>query len=133
MDFHLSDWANLLLRWTHLLAGISWIGSSFYFMWLDSHLTVPEQTKSDVEGELFDAQVPSTVLGEIVVEPRDVGGEISLARPPGQVEDALCRLLLEGRAPGFRRKTVEEIEALEPEGGMRSRIGFVGARDERLA
>jgi uncharacterized membrane protein len=53
MDFHFAEWANLLLRWAHLLTGISWIGSSFYFMWLDSHLTLPEKPKADVEGELW--------------------------------------------------------------------------------
>lgn len=31
--------AQLLLRWAHLIVGISWIGASLYFMWLDSHLT----------------------------------------------------------------------------------------------
>jgi uncharacterized membrane protein len=34
----LGDWANLLLRWTHFIAGIAWIGSSFYFIWLDRAL-----------------------------------------------------------------------------------------------
>ncbi|MBV9438386.1 MAG: urate hydroxylase PuuD, partial [Candidatus Eremiobacteraeota bacterium] len=24
------DWLNLLVRWAHLIAGISWIGASFY-------------------------------------------------------------------------------------------------------
>jgi uncharacterized membrane protein len=32
------DWASLLLRWAHIVAAISWIGSSFYFMGLDSSL-----------------------------------------------------------------------------------------------
>lgn len=32
------DWASLLLRWAHIVAAIGWIGSSFYFMWLDSSL-----------------------------------------------------------------------------------------------
>ena len=36
------EWVNLGLRWFHLIAGISWIGSSFYFMWLDSHLVDDE-------------------------------------------------------------------------------------------
>lgn len=49
----LMEWLNLFLRWTHLLTGIAWIGSSFYFMWLDSALTPPETKKSDVEGELW--------------------------------------------------------------------------------
>src|SRR6266540_1702430 len=33
MTIWLGDWANLLLRWTHFIAGIAWIGSSFYFSW----------------------------------------------------------------------------------------------------
>jgi len=32
----LYEWASLLLRWTHIVAGIAWIGSSFYFMHLDA-------------------------------------------------------------------------------------------------
>ena len=34
-------WLNLAIRWLHLTAGIAWIGSSFYFVWLDNHLTPP--------------------------------------------------------------------------------------------
>ncbi len=49
----LSDWANLLLRWGHFIAGIAWIGSSFYFIWLDRALTKPEQPKPGVEGDLW--------------------------------------------------------------------------------
>lgn len=49
----LTDWANLGLRWFHLIAGIGWIGSSFYFIWLDSNLTVPEPPRERVEGELW--------------------------------------------------------------------------------
>lgn len=48
-----NDWANLLLRWTHLIAGIAWIGSSFYFIWLDRHLEAPRGDKPDVEGQLW--------------------------------------------------------------------------------
>ena len=49
----LSDWANLLLRWAHFIAGIAWIGSSFYFIWLDRALTRPEQARPGVEGDLW--------------------------------------------------------------------------------
>ena len=49
----LADWANLLLRWTHFIAGIAWIGSSFYFIWLDRALTRPEHAKAGVEGDLW--------------------------------------------------------------------------------
>jgi uncharacterized membrane protein len=50
---HLGDWANLLLRWIHLIAGIGWIGSSFYFIWLDRALTAPVRPRPGVEGELW--------------------------------------------------------------------------------
>ena len=49
----LGDWANLLLRWAHFIAGIAWIGSSFYFIWLDRALTKPEQPRAGVEGDLW--------------------------------------------------------------------------------
>lgn len=49
----LGDWANLLLRWTHFIAGIAWIGSSFYFIWLDRALTKPQHPKPGVEGDLW--------------------------------------------------------------------------------
>src|SRR5688572_30545207 len=49
----LGDWVNLLLRWTHFIAGIAWIGSSFYFIWLDRALTKPAQPRPGVEGDLW--------------------------------------------------------------------------------
>lgn len=53
MSAHLNEWLNLFIRWMHLVAGIAWIGSSFYFVWLDSHLEKPKENKPDVEGELW--------------------------------------------------------------------------------
>ena len=56
METYLLDWANLLLRWLHVIVAIAWIGSSFYFVFLDSSLTPPEdeQLKKDgVSGELW--------------------------------------------------------------------------------
>jgi len=53
MTSWLSDWANLLLRWAHFIAGIAWIGSSFYFIWLDRALTKPAQARPGVEGDLW--------------------------------------------------------------------------------
>ncbi|HEY4002139.1 MAG TPA: urate hydroxylase PuuD [Candidatus Xenobia bacterium] len=53
MSANLHEWAHLLLRWFHIIAGIMWIGDSFYFMWLDSHLTRPEPARDQVEGELW--------------------------------------------------------------------------------
>ena len=53
MESVLSEWLNLVLRWIHLITGIAWIGSSFLFMWLDSHLEKPDPPKKGVEGELW--------------------------------------------------------------------------------
>ena len=43
MDAYVVDWLNLLARWLHFVAGIAWIGSSFYFIWLDNHLEAPRR------------------------------------------------------------------------------------------
>ena len=48
METYLVDWFNLLVRWLHLIAGIAWIGASFYFVWLDNHL-VPAARPADRE------------------------------------------------------------------------------------
>ncbi|MGE3975258.1 MAG: urate hydroxylase PuuD [Bdellovibrionales bacterium] len=46
-------WIEYLLRFSHLVAGIAWIGSSFYFIWLDSSFLPPEKPRKNVEGELY--------------------------------------------------------------------------------
>ena len=51
MAFDLGEWLNLAIRWLHLVAGIAWIGSSFYFVWLDNHLRQPAE--GDASGELW--------------------------------------------------------------------------------
>lgn len=46
-------WLEYLLRFSHLVAGIAWIGSSFYFIWLDSSFLPPQTPRRNVEGEVF--------------------------------------------------------------------------------
>jgi uncharacterized membrane protein len=56
MESYFLDWANLLLRWAHVITVIAWIGASFYFVFLDLSLTAPgdEQMKREgVTGELW--------------------------------------------------------------------------------
>ncbi|MFM8623902.1 MAG: urate hydroxylase PuuD [Betaproteobacteria bacterium] len=56
MESYLLDWVNLLLRWVHVITAIAWVGSSFYFVFLDSSLTAPEseQLRRDgATGELW--------------------------------------------------------------------------------
>lgn len=50
METYLLDWANLLLRWLHVITAIAWVGSSFYFVFLDSSLVPPKDEKLRAEG-----------------------------------------------------------------------------------
>ena len=53
---YLLDWVGLLVRWLHVIAGIAWIGASFYFVWLDNHLQPlrdDESADPGVAGELW--------------------------------------------------------------------------------
>jgi uncharacterized membrane protein len=53
---YLLDWGALLVRWLHLIAGVAWIGASFYFVWLDNHLlplAAAEAADAGVAGELW--------------------------------------------------------------------------------
>ena len=49
----ISDWVALLLRWTHVIAGIAWIGSSFYFVALDAGLKRSDTLDAGVGGEAW--------------------------------------------------------------------------------
>ncbi len=56
MEAYAGDWLQLLIRWVHLITGIAWIGSSFYFVWLDNHLLAPkaqEDADKGIGGELW--------------------------------------------------------------------------------
>ena len=43
LDPTISEWLNLILRWTHVFAGIMWVGTTYYFTWLDARLTEEEK------------------------------------------------------------------------------------------
>ena len=56
MDPYLSDWLTILLRWLHVVAGIAWIGASFYFVRLDLSLRTPRDERdadAGVAGEFW--------------------------------------------------------------------------------
>jgi uncharacterized membrane protein len=38
VDPYANEWLQFLARWLHVMAGIVWIGTSFYFVALDNHL-----------------------------------------------------------------------------------------------
>ena len=57
LDPYVSDWLDLLLRWLHVIAAMAWIGTSFYFVLLDSSLRAPrspDDVKDGVGGELWE-------------------------------------------------------------------------------
>ena len=47
IDPTLSEWLNLLFRWTHVFAGIMWVGTTYYFTWLDARLTEEEKAAAN--------------------------------------------------------------------------------------
>jgi uncharacterized membrane protein len=56
LDAYLTDWLNLLFRWLHVIAAMAWIGTSFYFVFLDNALRPPEQARdreAGATGELW--------------------------------------------------------------------------------
>lgn len=55
MDAYFLDWANLLMRWLHVITAIAWIGSSFYFVFLDNNLLAP--TAEDLKAKGADGAI----------------------------------------------------------------------------
>ncbi len=57
MEAHYLEFLGMLVRWLHIIAGVAWIGSSFYFIWLDNSLDPPapgsDNAKKGVAGELW--------------------------------------------------------------------------------
>ena len=50
LDSYTTEWLNLLARWLHVIAGIAWIGSSFYFIALDYKLEPPKDRADAADG-----------------------------------------------------------------------------------
>jgi len=56
MEAYLLEWVNLLLRWVHVITAIAWIGSSFYFVFLDNNLlkpNSPDLLEKGVDGAMW--------------------------------------------------------------------------------
>ncbi|MFP4126182.1 MAG: urate hydroxylase PuuD [Alphaproteobacteria bacterium] len=70
MDAYWLDWLELVLRWAHVIFAIAWIGTSFFFMWLDASLEPPA---ADAD--------------------REVGGESWLVHSGGFYRMQKCRLV----------------------------------------
>jgi len=47
LDPTISEWLNLIFRWIHVFAGIMWVGTTYYFTWLDARLTEEEKAAAN--------------------------------------------------------------------------------------
>ena len=54
MEPFLADWLNFVIRWGHMVAGIAWIGTSFYFVALDFSLKTRDGLPAGVRGEAWE-------------------------------------------------------------------------------
>lgn len=74
IDPKLSEWLNLIFRWIHVFAGIMWVGTTYYFTWLDARLTEEEQAAAGGKP----AQIWMVHSGGFyVVEKRKIPDELS--------------------------------------------------------
>jgi uncharacterized membrane protein len=53
MESVLTEWLSLLVRWLHVVAGMAWIGSSFYFIHLDLSLKPRSGLPQGVQGDAW--------------------------------------------------------------------------------
>ncbi len=73
----LADWANLLIRWGHMIAGIGWIGTSFYFIALDLSLKKREKMKDGVMGTAWEVHGGGFYhVEKFTVAPRELPGDL---------------------------------------------------------
>ena len=53
VSYILLEWTEFLVRWLHVIAGIAWIGSSFYFIALDLSLINRKDIPKEAHGEAW--------------------------------------------------------------------------------
>src|SRR4051812_32235466 len=53
IDPQISEWISQILRWTHVITAVAWIGSSFYFIHLDLSLKKRQGLQEGVGGEAW--------------------------------------------------------------------------------
>ena len=71
----ISEWLNFIARWIHVFAGIMWVGTTYYFTWLDARLTEEEKAVLNTGQAAQIWMVHSG--GFYVVEKRKVPDELS--------------------------------------------------------
>ena len=46
-------WSEMIVRWVHVIAGVAWIGSSFYFIALDLSLKPGKELPKEANGQAW--------------------------------------------------------------------------------
>jgi uncharacterized membrane protein len=69
VPYTVSEWLNLVVRWAHVFAAILWVGSTYYFTWLDGQLRRSQGGVWMVHSGGFYTVVKQKTLG---VAPKDV-------------------------------------------------------------
>jgi uncharacterized membrane protein len=73
-----SEWLNLIARWVHVFAGIMWVGTTYYFTWLDARLSEEEKAMRATSNSMAPAQLWMVHSGGFyAVEKRKVPDELS--------------------------------------------------------
>jgi uncharacterized membrane protein len=75
IDPTISEWLNFIARWVHVFAGIMWVGTTYYFTWLDARLSEEEKALANTGHSAQIWMVHSG--GFYVVEKRKVPDELS--------------------------------------------------------
>lgn len=53
MTEYFLDWIEMAARWFHFIVGAAWIGTSFYFNWLNNSIRPPEDGRHGISGDLW--------------------------------------------------------------------------------
>jgi uncharacterized membrane protein len=89
IDPTISEWLNFIARWVHVFAGIMWVGTTYYFTWLDARLTEEEKAVANTNRGPQPESLAGVVAGKTaqiwmvhsggfyVVEKRKVPDELS--------------------------------------------------------
>ncbi len=64
IDPTISEWLNLIFRWIHVFAGIMWVGTTYYFTWLDARLSEEEKATANTNRGLQQGSPAGVIAGE---------------------------------------------------------------------
>jgi uncharacterized membrane protein len=64
IDPTISEWLNLIFRWIHVFAGIMWVGTTYYFTWLDARLSEEEKAVANTNRGAQQGSPAGVVAGQ---------------------------------------------------------------------